>query len=341
MSISSPFLKEEFYKALLHSQSIGKNAGWIPQHFSAKDSTLCSYLKNHSYGEYIFDWSWAQAYERYGIAYYPKLVSMIPFTSATTNHFSGERWGELLEQHLHFMKDSGCSSSHFLFTTTKENDFLQQHDFLIRESMQYHFFNENYSSFEDFLQRLKAKKAKNILKERAFSEVKIERLTGNQLKEEHALEMYEFYRSTIDKKNAIPYLKKEFFQLVFQLMPHHLLYVRATRGSKPIAGAVYFYSKEILYGRYWGSLEEESNLHFELCYYQGIEFCIERKMERFEAGAQGEHKIARGFRPVRTYSAHFIRHPAFKEAISNFINEEKHHLASSINELSSLLTFKA
>lgn len=340
MASMNVFTSPDFWNALELSGSIGEDRGMLHHTFRVNDSSLHTFSKSHSYGEYIFDWSWAQAFEEHGIPYYPKLNSMIPFTPATTPHFWGEDsdWPELLRLHDELLPQH--SSAHFLFTTSEENKFLAESGYMIRDSFQYHFSNESYADFEAFLSRLKTKKAKTIRKEREIQGITIDRLTGDKLNPAHAEEMYGFYSSTLELKQAIPYLTRSFFEIVFKTMPTNILYVRAELEGKAIAGALYFFDHTRLYGRYWGSNSQIQNLHFELCYYQGIEFCIENKLEVFEAGAQGEHKIARGFRPVLTKSAHKVNHPGFSKAIENYILQERKQISLSMNELNRLLPFK-
>lgn len=330
-----------------NSRSIGPGSGWEPLYFTDdnQEGILFTFMKGHSYGEYIFDWEWARAYEQHGIPYYPKLTSMIPFTPATTSHFIMPVWNEkaalkLLQSYESFFKTYDFSSSHFLFLKNEEIALFEGQDYLIRESMQYHFFNEGYASFDDYLSRLKSKKAKNVRLERNNPNLTIERLTGKELTPFHAAEMYQFYLSTIDLKNAIDYLKEDFFQHLFTKMQGQIMYARARRGEKTIAGSLFFYDTEKLYGRYWGSSEYVENLHFELCYYQGIDFTLEQGLKVFEAGAQGEHKIPRGFKPVRTYSAHKFKHQAFHAAIGNFIQAEKEQISMMIETLSKQLPFR-
>ena len=329
-----------FWSILEESGSINETRGMKRFDFSSGDSKLTTFSKTHSYGEYIFDWGWADAYARYGVPYYPKLTSMVPFTPATAEHFRGpqKNWSELLGLHDELLKHH--SSAHFLFTTEPENLFLKDNGYLLRDSFQYHFFNEDYKNFEDFLQRLKSKKAKNIRLERNQPNIQIERLTGDALTQEHAHEMYQFYLLTLEGKKAIPYLTKEFYSLLYQKLLHNVLYVRASSEDKLLAGALFFYDETKLYGRYWGANTFIPNLHFELCYYQGIEFCIERGLKVFEAGAQGEHKIARGFQPVLTSSAHKINHPEFAQGITRYIEEERIQIAEDIKALRSYLPFK-
>jgi predicted N-acyltransferase len=330
----------EFWKTLKLSGSVNESRGMTCHEFISPNGKLTTFSKTHSYGEYIFDWSWAQAYERSGLPYYPKLTSMVPFTPATAPHFLAPQaeWKNLLDQHDELLQTH--HSAHFLFTTIEENKFLQGEGYILRDSFQYHFFNEGYAGFEDFLKSLKTKKAKNLRKERDFPGIVIERLTGKGLVPEMAQEMYEFYLMTLEEKQAIPYLTREFFRLLFAQLSGNILYVRAKENESVIAGALFYYDSDRLYGRYWGARKLIANLHFELCYYQGIDFCLEKKLQVFEAGAQGEHKITRGFRPVLTTSAHKINHPGFARLISEFIHAEKADVRKTIEELTSWLPFK-
>lgn len=330
----------KFLKIFSESGSIDESRGMRKIEFKTSKATLTTFDKSHSYGEYIFDWAWADAFKRHRIPYYPKLTSMTPYTPATAAHFLGEssQWNDLLKEHDQLL--TKYSSAHFLFTTSEEQIFLGENGYLLRDSFQYHFFNENYKTFDNFLGHLKTKKAKNIRSERVHQDLLIERLTNEQLTIDHAHEMYEFYLLTIKEKKAIAYLTKKFFELLFLNIPENTLYVRATRNGVLIAGALFYYDQEKIYGRYWGSREFVPNLHFELCYYQGIDFCIENNLKIFEAGAQGEHKIARGFRPIITTSAHKINNPDFSIGISDYIEEERVQIKEAVEELTRLLPFK-
>jgi predicted N-acyltransferase len=339
----SPFLGQGFFEALTESGSIGGESGWQPLYIHNEEDKgiLYSFIKNHSYGEYIFDWDWANGFAQNGLDYYPKLTSMIPLTSATTDHFLGNRSQELMEKYEEFYNSNPFSSSHFLFLQRSEIEFFKSFGYIIRDSFQYHFFNKSYTSFEHFLEHLKSRKAKQIRKERKFKDgVEFNRITGQDLTPAHAKEMYQFYLSTIDLKQAISYLKEDFFTLVFEKCKEDILYVQATHMGNPIAGALYFFSSEVLYGRYWGANFDVPNLHFELCYYQGIEFCIENQIKIFEAGAQGEHKISRGFEPTLTYSAHKIKHVEFHKAIENYILNERKQIKDTFPILCERLPFK-
>lgn len=341
----NPFLHYQFFNALEQSHSISKDSGWEPIYIQNQEGILYSFAKTHSYGEYIFDWGWADAYARHGISYYPKLTSMIPFTPVTTSHFLMPKFDEkiasqLFKTYSELYQNSPCSSSHFLFLTQNEINFFKNQNYLIRESFQYHFYNRDYSSFDGFLGSLKKRKAKMITKERRHPRLDIELYTGDKLKQHHAQQMYRFYNSTIQKKHAHAYLTADFFKIIFDNFKENTLYIEASENEKPVAGALFFYDHEKLYGRYWGCNNEHNNLHFELCYYQGIEFCIQNNLKIFEAGAQGEHKIARGFRPVKTYSAHHLKHPNFHKAVEQFIGEETQMLDNLITRLNQSLPFK-
>jgi predicted N-acyltransferase len=338
-------LQFEFFSCLEDSGSIGPEAGWGQAIFSSEDSLLINFIKSHSYGEYIFDWDWARAFDQYKTPYYPKLTSMLPLTPVTTSHFVMKEFNEIKAQTLlseaeSFMIQNKLSSSHYLFLPKNEISLFEKNNYLLRHSFQYHFENKNYENFEHFLTDLKTKKAKNLSHERHFPELEIKQYTGDSLRIEHADRMYQFYLLTIDKKNSYSYLKADFFKLIFERMKNSILYVEATHEEEAIAGSLFFYDSSRLYGRYWGSSREVQNLHFELCYYQGMDFCFEKKIPLFEAGAQGEHKVSRGFRPVVIHSAHKIQHPGFSEAIGKFIASEKKNVDAIINELSERLPFK-
>ena len=342
---TNPFLDFNFLNSLIKSGSLSPKTGWLPQVIENSGGVLITFVKSHSYGEYIFDWAWAQGYERNQIPYYPKLTSMVPFTPVTTNHFLMPTFNDaaahrLLVDHDNYFRENIFSSAHFLFLSPEEMSVFSQNDYLIRESVQYHFFNQNYLDFDSFLISLKNKKSKNIQHERRHPSLTIKRYTKEAIKPEHAKRMYQFYISTIENKNSFDYLNEAFFDLIFSSMKDNTLYVEAEKDGTPVAGSLFFYDEEKIYGRYWGSTQYIENLHFELCYYQGIEFCIEKNLKVFEAGAQGEHKIPRGFRPVRTFSAHKLKHPGFQRAISEFITQEKTQIQVAIEKLSALLPFR-
>src|ERR671916_1299095 len=341
-----PFFDFEFLRALEHSGSIGEASGWSPVYLVCKEGgrvlgALPLYLKTDSYGEYIFDWGWARAYRQHGLSYYPKLVAAVPFTPATGSKLlvlpdvddRAAVTRALLDAARRLGDECGVSSSHALFLPDEELDEFAGRGFAVRHSLQFHWRNRGYGAFSDYLDALMSKRRRQISRERRQLEgVEIERLTGSELSPEHAATMYRFYLSTSDRKWGSPYLTGAFFSEVFRTMGDRILLVLARdRGTgRPIAGALNFFKGRTLYGRYWGTIEERRNLHFELCYYQAIEFAIERRLALFEAGAQGEHKLARGFLPSLTYSAHAIRHPDFRRAIEDYINVEKEIIAEDM-----------
>ena len=341
-----PFFDYEFLRALERSGSIGGGSGWSPVYLVCKDDlggvlgALPLYLKTHSYGEYIFDWEWAHAYRQHGLPYYPKLVAAVPFTPATGPKLlvrpDADRAAvtrALLAAARRLGEERRVSSSHALFLPEEELDEFIEHGFAVRHSVQFHWRNRGYGAFSDYLDAMMSKRRRQVARERRQLEgVEIERLTGSELSPEHAATMYRFYLSTSDRKWGSPYLTGAFFAEVFRTMGDRILLILARdRGTgRPIAGALNFFKGRTLYGRYWGTTEERRNLHFELCYYQAIEFAIERRLALFEAGAQGEHKLARGFLPSLTYSAHAIHHPDFRRAIEDYINVEKKILAEDM-----------
>jgi predicted N-acyltransferase len=347
-----PFFDYEFLRALERSGSVGDASGWAPTYLVCKDGerllgALPLYLKTDSYGEYIFDWEWARAYREYGLSYYPKLVAAVPFTPATGPKLLVRRdAGEaeraavsraLLEAARDLGDDLGVSSSHALFLPEDELEAYSQRGFAVRHSLQFHWRNRGYDAFPDYLEALVSKRRRQVARERRQLEgegLEIERLTGEALEEEHAAIMHRFYLGTFDRKWGFPYLTGPFFREVFRTMKDRTLLVLARDGltGRPVAGALNFFKGEALFGRYWGAAEERRNLHFELCYYQAIEFAIERRLGLFEAGAQGEHKLARGFLPTLTYSAHEIRHPGMGRAIGRYIEDEKRYVAGAMAE---------
>jgi uncharacterized protein len=345
-----PFFDFAFLRALERSGSVGGASGWEPVYLLCKEGdhllgALPLYLKTDSYGEYVFDWEWAHAYREHGLPYYPKLVAAVPFTPATgpkllVRHNEAERVAvtrAMLDAAGVLADELGVSSSHALFLPERDLADFTEYGFAVRHSLQFHWRNRGYGSFSDYLEALTSKRRSQIRRERRqLGGLTIERLTGEALDEEHAAIMYRFYVGTYDRKWGFPYLTGTFFSEVFRTMRDRVLFVlaRDERTRRPVAGALFFFKGRSLYGRYWGAAEERRNLHFELCYYQGIEFAIERRFELFEAGAQGEHKLARGFLPTLTYSAHEIRHPGFRHAIERYIARERELLAGTLAEYS-------
>jgi predicted N-acyltransferase len=349
-----PFFDFDFLRALEWSGSIGRRSGWTPAYLACLDGGrllggLCLYVKTDSYGEYIFDWEWARAYRQYGLHYYPKLVAAVPFTPATgpkllvrpdVDAATGSKVRRaLLDAAEELGRDRGVSSSHALFVPEEELPEFVGRGFAVRHSLQFHWHNPGYDTFTDYLGALSGKRRRQVSRERRQLEgegLAISHLTGDALLPEHATLMYRFYLSTQDGKWGVPYLNEAFFDEVFRTMRDRTLLVLARDlvGS-PVAGALFFLKDGSLFGRYWGTVRQRRNLHFELCYYQGIDFAIERGFSLFEAGAQGEHKLARGFLPSITYSAHKIRDPAFGRAIGEYIESEKEMLAGVMEEYAS------
>jgi predicted N-acyltransferase len=346
-----PFFDFEFLRALERSRSIGPKSGWSPAYLVCKDGgqilgALCLYIKTDSYGEYIFDWEWARAYQQYGLPYYPKLVSAVPFTPATGPKLLVDSHTDdairvkvkkiLLEAAEALGNEHGVSSSHALFLPEDELGEFAAHGFAVRHSLQFHWHNRAYDAFSDYLGALSGKRRRQISRERRQLEgqgLTIERLTGGALLPEHAALMYRFYLATLDGKWGVPYLTGAFFDEVFRTMRDRILLVLARDGGgSPVAGALFFFKGHSLFGRHWGASQQRRNLHFELCYYQGIDFAIEEGFRLFEAGAQGEHKLARGFLPSLTYSAHKIQDPVFGRAIREYIETEKGWISDTMKE---------
>lgn len=342
-----PFSEFDYLRALEEGETVGGDSGWDPRYLTLWEGQELVganplYLKNNSYGEYIFDWGWADAYYSHGMNYYPKLVSAIPFTPATGNKLlihneidSQKVCQKLIQHGLELTKEKGYSSLHYLFITAEEIPFFSQSDLDIRHSFQFHWKNRGYGNFDEFLSALKGKRRKEIIRERRSIQeqaIEIHHLTGDQIKPEHIQMIYQFYLSTIYKKGAIDYLTGRFYDTVYKSMKDQMLIILAKSEGKWIAGTINYFKGKNIYGRYWGCSEGRKNLHFELCYYQPIEFAIRNNLLLFEAGAQGGHKLRRGFLPELTYSAHWIEHSGFRQAISNFIIEEKKNIQDSIEQ---------
>lgn len=350
-----PFIRHEFLFALEQSGSVSEQAGWKPMHLIGRDSkglalAMPGYLKWHSYGEYVFDFQWAHAYQRYGLQYYPKWLTAIPFTPCAGPRVSirgGLDDTKTFEQ-IQFFIESQCreknlSSWHCLFPEKQWLDRLSAHPLGVREGVQFQWFNQGYENFDDFLATFSSKKRKNVKRERrlvADQGIEMLCIPGNEITETQWKTFYAFYSATYFKRGQEPYLTPQFFQLLLQNMPSNLLLVMAIKDQHYVAGALSFIGDDTLYGRYWGCLDEYDSLHFETCYYQGIEFCIERGLKRFDSGAQGEHKIVRGFEPVKTYSLHYIRDAQFDAAIKDFLKREKLGIDQYQSETAEWLPFK-
>lgn len=350
-----PFTQHGFLAALEDSHSVGEQAGWHPHHLILTDGDkLCaavpSYLKSHSYGEYVFDWGWADAYHRYGYQYYPKLISAIPFTPVTgprigiasdlNNREIIDRLKACLHQHC---RQNNISSWHLLFP---EKNLSEQwpSDILTRTAVHFQWWNEGFSSFDDFLATFSSRKRKNLRKEREKIHqfgIEFETVSGCDITPEIWQSFYRFYQFTYAKRSGHGgYLSKKFFELLSETMPEQLVLVMAKQDGRYVAGALNFRDEKTLYGRYWGCEDEVDFLHFETCYYQGIDYCIQQSIQRFDPGVQGEHKIQRGFRPTYTYSNHWLAEPGFQTAIADFLRREKPEIEAYFKEAESLLPFR-
>jgi predicted N-acyltransferase len=352
----NPFLRHEFLNALELSGSVGGDSGWQPCHLLARrnDGSVAGavplYLKTHSYGEYVFDFAWAQTAARTGHRYYPKLVAAVPFSPVTGPRLllaaDDERASvaeALLLTARHLADDHGASSIHWLFTHDADTAWLETRGYLRREGMQYHWSNPGYRDFEDFLSAFTADKRKKLKRERrrvAEAGIELEMLAGTDITSTLWDHYYDFYMATIDAHGGTAYLTRDFFHRLGAALPQSTRMVVARRAGQPIAGALFLEGEQSLYGRYWGAREPHPGLHFETCYYTAIEYCIARGLKRFEAGAQGEHKLARGFLPTPTHSAHWLRHEGLARAVADFLRRERNGLTHVMDELSEHAPFK-
>jgi predicted N-acyltransferase len=352
----NPFVTHEFLHSLELSKSVGRRTGWDPQHLVAENAqgeivgAAPCYLKSHSRGEYVFDRGWAEAYERAGGSYYPKLQVSVPFTPATGPRLL-TRPGRRPEQVraalaaglVTLCEELGTSSVHLTFLPETEARFLAARGFLLRTDQQFHWSNAGYGSFEDFLAVLSSRKRKTIRRERAealANGITVHWLSGKDLTEGIWDAFFAFYMETGSRKWGRPYLTREFFSLVGECMADRILLVMAKRAGRWIAGAINFIGSDALYGRHWGAVEHHPMLHFEVCYYQAIDYAIAHGLARVEAGAQGEHKLARGYLPITTYSAHFIADPALRRAVADFLARERAYVATEGAELATLAPFR-
>ena len=332
-----PFLSHAFLSLLESSGSVGEGTGWtpLPIMVDREERTTAAapaYLKTHSQGEYIFDHGWAEAWERAGGAYYPKLQVAIPFTPCPGSRLLGQDRNALLAALETVTVQNGLSSAHINFLTEEEVLLAEARRWLVRGGIQYHWFNRGYSSFDDFLAVLSSRKRKAIRKEReaACEGLEIVALRGPQIEDRHWDSMWRFYQDTGSRKWGRPYLTREFFDGVGAAMGHTAVLFLALRDGEPIAGALNFVGRDILYGRYWGAGEELPFLHFELSYYRAIDWAIAHGLACVQAGAQGEHKLARGYEPVLTRSVHFLPDPGFREAVARFLTGEREAIRQEI-----------
>jgi predicted N-acyltransferase len=352
----NPFISYDFLSSLELSQSVRTRGGWQPLHLLAEDSngTLVGavpcYAKTHSQGEYVFDHGWAEAYERAGGSYYPKLQVSVPFTPATGRRLlvrpgpeADAVRGALADSLMDICRRSNASSAHVTFATQPEWDLLGRRGFLKRTHQQFHWENAGYDSFDGFLAALASRKRKTIRRERedALSAgISVHWLTGTDLTESVWDAFFDFYMETGSRKWGRPYLTRPFYSMVGEKMRDRILLVMAKRNGRWIAGAINFIGSHTLFGRHWGAVEHHPFLHFELCYYQAIQYAIEHKLARVEAGAQGEHKISRGYLPTTTYSAHYIVDPGLRRAIEDFLKHERAYVAAAGAELAETAPFR-
>ena len=335
----NPFVSHEFLTSLEDSGSVGSGTGWDPAPIVITDSqdnllaALPSYAKGHSQGEYVFDHAWADALHRAGRNYYPKLQIAAPFTPATGPRLllSDDRYAaHLLKGAEVVCETNGLSSAHATFVDPNQLPLFGAENWLIRSDIQFHWLNRSYDSFDGFLADLASRKRKNLRKEReaAQKDLRIERLSGDDIKAEHWDAFWVFYQDTGARKWGTPYLTREAFTLMGERMGEKIVLILAYDGDERIAGALNFVGSDAIYGRYWGCSRDVRFLHFELCYYQAIDIAIELRLPRVEAGAQGGHKLARGYEPVQTYSAHHLVDPGFREAVADFLERERQGVAA-------------
>ena len=359
----NPFVSYEFLSALEHSGSVGGDTGWTPYHMLVQagmpdgSATLKAcmplYLKHHSYGEYVFDHGWADAFERAGGRYYPKLQASAPFTPAAGPRFLVNPSGipeerallkaALADGLVQITDKMGLSSAHVTFLTDEDAAAAQAEHFLVRHDQQFHWHNDGYTSFDHFLDQLSSRKRKQIRKERktvAASDIQIETLTGDNLTEQHWDAFFRFYMDTGARKWGQPYLTREFFTEVSRTMKDQIVLFMCTRSGTEIAAALNFLGSDTIYGRQWGCIEDHPCLHFEACYYRAIDYAIEHDLKTVEAGAQGPHKLARGYAPVKTTSVHYISNPSFRDAVERFLEDERRGVSAEIDYLASKTPFK-
>lgn len=352
----NPFISHAFLSALEASGSVGPTTGWRPAHvlIETPDARIVAaapaYLKTHSMGEYVFDHGWADAYQRAGGRYYPKLQVAVPFTPVTGRRLliaadAPEAARPALIQSLRRLREAaGASSIHIAFPTPQEIDGLVTDGFLRRIGEQFHFHNPGYRDFEDFLDRLAARKRKAIRRERRAAlgdDLEIDILSGPDIEQRHLDAFYQFYLSTTARKWGRPYLTRAFFDCIWASMADRILLVLARRGTEYIAGAINFLGDDAVYGRNWGAIEDRPFLHFEVCYYQAIDYAIRHGYRRVEAGAQGEHKLMRGYAPIQTYSAHAFADPALQAAVADYLSAERRAVEAGIATAREALPFRS
>jgi len=353
--IDNPFLRHEFLSGLELYDCVGEHWGWLPHHLGLYDGkrligAVPMYLKYNSYGELVFDWAWADAYQRAGLTYYPKLVVAVPYSPVTGPRLliaadvdREKVAATLINQALELAREMNVSSLHWLFPHADDMQRLERQGLMRRTGTQFHWHNRDYNTFDDFLATFSAQKRKKLKRERrrvAEQGITIEILDGHSATAEHWQIFHHFYRNTFDKRGGHPTLSEPFFRHLGQNMPENVVLVLAKYGGRYVAGALSLRSSDTLYGRHWGCEEDFNSLHFELCYYQGLDYCIKHRLQRFEPGAQGEHKVGRGFEPVPTWSAHWLANPTFAKAVADYLAHEQGTMKDYMQELSEHLPFK-
>jgi len=351
----NPFLRHEFLAALEHSGSAAAATGWQALHLTCRDAAgglagaLPLYLKSHSYGEFVFDWAWADAYQRHGLRYYPKIVSAVPFSPVPGPRLlvspAADRAAvgkALTDKALELARELGASSLHCLFPGEEELPAWTRAGFLTRRDCQFHWHDRGYRDFEHFLAGFTADKRKKVHRERrriAEAGISLRALGGAELDERLMDALYRFYAATYAKRGRRSYLTRAFFDELRRTLPESLLVIFAFHAGEPVAAAICLRGADTLYGRHWGSEQEFHSLHFEACYYQGIEYCIRNGLKHFNPGTQGEHKISRGFEPVYTYSTHWLARPEFHAAIDEYLRREQHQVSAYFRETEARLPF--
>jgi predicted N-acyltransferase len=356
LALDNPTLKHAWLQSMIETGCTSAATGWLPQFVLLEREVAGApklagavplYMKGHSYGEYVFDWAWADAYQRAGLEYYPKLLCAIPFTPCTGSRLlaaSAQDRELLLAAVIQIANQSDVSSLHILFPAEDEQALIAAHGLLARQAVQFHWRNDGYRSFEDFLSRMSHDKRKRIKQERrrvADAGVTLRRVLGTELTSAEWDLFYRCYQSTYQAHRSTPYLSRQFFGLIGERMPENILMVIAEKDGAPIAASLNLVNKTTLFGRYWGAIEFVSGLHFETCYYQTIEYCIDNGLTLFEGGAQGEHKLARGFVPVQCTSAHLIKDPRFASAVEDFLRRESNGIERYVDELNEHQPFKS
>lgn len=348
---NNPFASNAFLQACEQSGSCTAESGWRPFHLELSDNNhqviAPCYIKSHSWGEYVFDWAWAQAYEHHGLEYYPKLIVAIPYTPSQGPRLLGanslEDTAVLVEHLKQQCKAHAYSGFHILYPTAQEQEWLSQLNLLERHDVQFHWRNRGFKSFDDFLDQFTSRKRKNIRKERASIDaqhIQLKTIETENISKADMDAFYYFYHATYLKRGRQGYLNRAFFEALRLNMPENLVLFMAYQDDNPIAGALCFRDEESLYGRYWGCIEEFNNLHFETCYYQGIDYCIQHNLQRFDPGTQGEHKLARGFEPTITKSYHWLVHEGFMEAADRFCQDDRAHTNLYFQQATQSLPFK-